>query len=402
MSSWLSRVACRYDTMPSELLARLDPKNDNYAPRGIDWRMSGQQKDCLAAAARIDPAAVVGLDAASAHPRWAQYWFSVNSAGRDPWNDRDIYGDEFSWAWCSLCLTDGYRETRQHYIRLSWTLACVGYCHRHKRILTRRCACGETRKPVHVAEGPRTRLICRSCGRSVAAPAPEERREPWRLNRAIDLQLAFERDLIAALNGKRPAVNWCGKASNQQLLALVDDIAYAVCTRRSYFLVLPIEGFFLAKQRLHHVPDMEHKLCALSPFWRASALAAILSIIGSEDVCKVMSFDRSQIERPPYRRFLKWRGSLDWMVSHLQSYDVRRLIARSTRWPARTRDMLSAAVADARRNGTYFDPFERAQGRLGRKEHDELEAGETRKETLRPADIVINSSGVGSGKKSDL
>jgi hypothetical protein len=358
LSSWLSRVGCRYDLGPAQILGCLDPKPEISASSEIDWRMSRQEKGCLATAARTDIAAVAELDAASTHPRWEKHWFALDSCGRDPWSEQDIYGNEFRWAWCSLCLTREYCQTGQDYIQLSWTLACVGYCHEHKQMLTSRCSCGATRRPIHVVEGSRTRLICRFCERPVAQQVVKEARGPKRLSRAVDLQIAFERDLIAALDGRTPATAWCGPASNEQLLAVVDDIAFAICRRATYGSQPPIEGFstsYAHTGRFPDLPDMDHKLCALSPFWRANAVAAILSMIGSQDVCKIMSLDLDICRSPALRRLLDWRGSLEWMLRQLALRDIRRLVARSPSWPDEVRARLDAGVAEARKSGHYYD-----------------------------------------------
>lgn len=271
-----------------------------------------------------------------------------------------MYNEEFAWGWCDLCVAEDYARTGQQYIHLEWTLACVGYCHRHKHRLTSHCACGAERRPIHKAEGARTRLVCRFCGRSVAQPGGEERYGPRRLVRARDLQLAFEVDLVAALGGRAPSSRWCGNVSADELLSFVDDICYALCTRRSYSLVLPIEGFWLKSSswrhdRLPHLPDMDHKLCALSPYWRATVIGAVLAIIGDEDVCKALSIDLDLATEPFLRRFMKWRGSLEWMLSHLPIYDVRRLLERSVNWPEQVRERLSEAIMELRRTVRYYD-----------------------------------------------
>lgn len=351
LSSWLSRVGCHYDLGPTEILHRLDPHHSIESPREIDWRMSEGHVHCLAGAARISATEVFRHDAATVHPRWAPYWFSLNTWGHDPWNDRDLYGHELRWAWCDLCMASQYARTGHQYIRLPWTLACIGYCAEHRRMLTDRCSCGATVRPVHVAEGARTRLICRFCSRSIAQNIVVETRGPTRLQHAIDLQIAFERDLVAALDGSRPPAKWCGRASAGQLVALVDDVAHAICTHWSHLCSAPVERFSLdyrRADRFPEIPGLEHKLCALPSFWRANGIAAILSIIGDRRLCRIMSTDLDCATTAPARQLLSWTGSLEWMLSLLEPLDIRRLIERSSRWPIGPRRRLHAWIAEAR------------------------------------------------------
>ncbi len=150
ISSWLSRIGCRYELEPAKLLFRLDPTHGIDSPRGIDWNMPAQYKACIAEAVRLGPDDIDELDAASYHPGWKPQWFAWSSCGYNPWQAEDIYGDEFCWAWCSSCLAEEYQLTGQEYIRLPWTLACVGYCHKHREPLTNRCTCGSSIRPVRI------------------------------------------------------------------------------------------------------------------------------------------------------------------------------------------------------------------------------------------------------------
>ena len=220
MSSWLSRVGCRYGLEPANLLARLDPNPDMSSSRELDWNMSDRHQSCLADATRLERARVAELDPARSHANWAQQWFAWASIGRDPWQNEDIYDYEFRWAWCPRCLAEGHALTGQDYIRLPWTLACVGYCHAHRIPLTSECNCGALVRPIHVAEGDRSRLVCRSCERPIGSGGVQDGLKQRSLSPAADLQIAFEQDLILALNDAQPIHDWCGVASNEQLLAV--------------------------------------------------------------------------------------------------------------------------------------------------------------------------------------
>ena len=165
---------------------------------------------------------------------------------------------------------------------------------------------------------------------------------PWR---AVDLQLAFERYLVAALNGKRIAQTWCGRASNAQILAVVDDVAHALCIRPSYDAEVLIETFDNdLERRLPRFPNLDHILCALPSFWRACTIGAVLAIIGRDDICDAMSGDLRLSRSPAQRWFPKGRRSLKWMVDRLHPADVQRLINRSQKWPPKVRKRLGACV----------------------------------------------------------
>lgn len=370
MSSWLSRVACRYEMKGSSLAWRLisprlvpPPYNDLRLPvQDIDWRMPTLHKQRLAAAARLKRADVARLDAAMRYPLPPKYWFAQKRCVRDPWAEVDYYREEFAWGWCDLCVAEDYARSGQQYIRLEWTLACVGYCHRHKRWLTSRCACGANRRPIHVPHGAHTLLVCRFCGRSTAQPGGDRGYDERRLVRARDLQLAFESDLIGALCRRTPSPRWCGVASADELLALVDDMAYALCTRVFYDNVPPIDQFSVKwtlwrNEKFPYIADVDHKLCALPPYWRAIAIGAILAIIGDEDVCQVMSIDLGNVGPPLFITRLKWHGTLDWLINILAGRQVRRLLGRSANWPVQMRDRLYAATAEQRRTGRYANSY---------------------------------------------
>jgi len=345
MSSWLSRVSCRYDLTPGTLLDRLDPRDVWSGTRKIDWKMPEHYKICLAAAARLDEHDVAQLDAASTHPRWAEHWFAWEDGfGRSPWVEGDLHGYTLRWSWCVPCLVEGYALTGQDFIRLPWALACVGYCHEHKIPLTDKCACGAWGEPTHVADGNETRLICTGCERPISSYLPLDDLVPTQ-SRAVDLQLAFERYLVAALNGKRIAQTWCGRASNAQILAVVDDVAHALCIRPSYDAEVLIETFDNdLERRLPRFPNLDHILCALPSFWRACTIGAVLAIIGRDDICDAMSGDLRLSRSPAQRWFPKGRRSLKWMVDRLHPADVQRLINRSQKWPPKVRKRLGACV----------------------------------------------------------
>lgn len=344
MSSWLSRIGCRYELEPDILLFRLDPAQGMGAPRGIDWNISNQYKAYLAEAARLELSDVDKLDAAFLHPRWGPQWFAWSSCAHNPWQAEDIYGDEFRWAWCSSCLTDGYRLTGQEYIRQRWIFACVSYCHEHREPLTNRCECGSSIRPIHVADGLQTRLICRFCGNPVRSPTASE---PRLQNHARDLQIAFEKDLVSALDDDRPIHEWCGTALSDQLLTAVNDVVYALCTRPSYNARVAIEAFDIAPEarwRLPDIPNLDHKLCTLPALWRGRAIGAVLAVIGGEDICAAMSTDIRLKGNPVLEPFMNWRGSLEWLVGYLPAFAVRRLVKRSQKWPAALQKRLMAVV----------------------------------------------------------
>lgn len=350
MSSWLSRIGCRYDCDPWTLLNLLPmgtgQGEDGSACDTIDWGMPRHHQRRVAQAALVKAAVVASCDAAQRLPAVPQYWFAWPtcldfSAGDAP------QAPQFAWVWCPHCLVEGYGDTGQDYLRLAWCHACVSLCPRHQRPFVDYCLCGSHEVPVHIAKGRETRLCCRQCGRHLAGQEVRPtRQEPQRDAEATALQLAFEQNLVAALRGRRVSRRWCGPASPHELLAAVDDIADLLCTEAGARREMPIKAFEI---RFHYVPrlglpDLDHKLCGLSSSWRRPVLGAVLAVIGDAETCAIMSVDRRLAEKPILEWLMEWRGSLEWLLDFVQPAYLDRLSRRVGSWPARLQARFAACA----------------------------------------------------------
>lgn len=349
LSSWLSRVACRYDISAETLIASLlFPHERMWRNAPVDWGLSDQNLKDLADIARLDVGSVIELDIRSRFPTRDRHCFTWTHVYPDQLKHTgDQYSDELAWIWCSECLAAGFEATGQDYIRRDWISAYAGYCQVHRRPLTDVCACGVSRGIVHLSEGAAAKLYCRACRRRLADARSAVAWDAGRYPDAVDLQLAFEHDLASALNGLR-SVRWCGSASSDALLAIVDDVVHALCTRAGYDPYVPIDDFgCLAriKRRFPHIPDTEHKLCSLRPFWRWRAIAATLAVIGDEETCAVMSRQREAMEDPLLHSFQDWRGSLEWLLSQLTPSAIDQLGRKSKSWPRKVRERFFLATA---------------------------------------------------------
>lgn len=297
---------------------------------------------------RLDSALIDEMDVALTHERCPQKWLAWAHVTHEYESNADHFGGVLSWAWCPTCLVEGHQLTGQDYIRMPWAIACAGYCHTHRIPLVDGCGCGARVMPVHVADGALTRLLCKYCERPVGLPRGDTRTGTgWRST--ADLQIEFEIDLVRAINGRRPVHLWCGISSNKQLLAIVRDIAYALCTKPNYAAATPIDAFNITLDKgwrlpSEYGPGVDHKLCRLSAFWRRRVVGAVLAVIGNEEVCAVMSTGLQETDRSWAKSHWAWRGSLEWLIECLPTYLIERLTAGSTDWPPDVRDRWAAAL----------------------------------------------------------
>jgi hypothetical protein len=349
MSSWLSRVACRYDCEPEPLFTLLlSSKQEAEWSDGaaIDWGMSLPHQLCIAEATHLHSTVVASCDAAQRFPLVPVFWFSwpncLAVAG-----DGEPRASQFAWAWCPDCLTESHKQTGQDFLRMEWCFAPVTLCARHQRPLLNHCLCGSRERPVHVASGKESRLCCSQCGLLLAGQGRRRsRQEPLRTFAAASVQLSFEQDLMAALSGQPVGVRWCGAAKPAELLAAVSDIADVLCAASGHRGDVPLDAFDTCshyRPRLH-LPNVHHKLCGLSADWRRQVIAAVLAVIGDANVCAVMASDQRLEERPILEEFRQWSGSLEWLIHFIRPAYRHGLYRRATHWPPRLRARYRAGV----------------------------------------------------------
>jgi hypothetical protein len=314
----------------------------------VDWGLSDQDIEALASMMRLDAEAVAALDIRHQFPSSPRYWFTWREVYPDL-IDRtgDRYSNDFIWSWCPHCLADGFETTGQDYIRRDWISAYASYCQIHRQPLVDSCACGLSRNIIHVSEGAATKLYCRECLRRLTDVPAKTSLDAGRYDDAVDLQLAFERDLASSLNGL-PSPRWGGDASKDALLTVVDNVVHALCTRAAYAAHVPIEYFDCFDRprfRFPRIGDTEHKLCALRLFWRWRAIAATLAVIGDEATCRIMSRRPPPKKKPPPRYAAEWRGSFEWLLPHLTEVEIEQFGRQSPLWPREIRERFFLAAA---------------------------------------------------------
>lgn len=133
-------------------------------------------------------------------------------------------------SWCSRCLAEDFAAGRpaQH-----WVLAATGFCHTHNWPLQDQCSsCGLGQWRFAVPPRGPVRLLCLGCWR------PLERANPASLACGPDAQecwdcvIAFETELLNAVQGKTPNQLRFNFTSASQLINAVRDIC-RLLTRRS-------------------------------------------------------------------------------------------------------------------------------------------------------------------------
>jgi hypothetical protein len=349
MSSWLSRVGCRYDLGSASIAEWVEPTSPLFERTRLDWGMTKVHWARIARATRLSEDEVEALDGRRRFPGQGRYWFALDLCAHSPWTGCDVYGYRFRWAWCPQCLMNGFALTGQDYIRFCWVFASVSYCHEHRLPLTASCSeCHSGAPPVHLPDRTRTHLVCGNCHAQLKLQKVAEDRVPRLSQSAIDLQIQFEQDLTACLRGDRPSERWCGRASGRQFTTLVRDLAYVLCEGRSYLRPSPIKMIQPAWEELRapDVPSFRYKLCALSPFWRARVLGAVISAMGSSDLCTTFALDLRDAPSLGFRHRRKLRPSLEWLLSWAV-IEPSILISWARKWPAGPRARLHAAFVAA-------------------------------------------------------
>jgi hypothetical protein len=221
--SWVSRVAARYDLAGSELIAGLRGGDGVRSARMacLDWREDPELEALLARATRLDRARIGAMRLVSEA--------SVNPA---VWRRRGL-------AWCPDCVRADVARHGETYGRAAWRLGCCVVCPLHRFFLVEVCtACGWGRCHLQ-ARRSRQRLVCEVCARAIDALPQEFAQEQVTGDRTgwcglvwgpapLELALAMQAALLAALAGATPALaRRCGVSAGG-FIALVSDLVHAV------------------------------------------------------------------------------------------------------------------------------------------------------------------------------
>jgi hypothetical protein len=226
ISSWIARVAARYDASPYDLARVLLPKEAGYADmyRLIDSRVSAPLEAALSEATGLPEInfavrRVVGLtaDQRTAWPR------------RTP-------------AWCPRCVIQDVVGSREVYARREWGFGGYVICPKHNRLLRTTCPRCLQQAMYRPVDG-KLRLWCSRC-RSCVDTMPELvaiRTWPPRVQpaerpcRAITLQpqarsllLQLQADLLVLLAGQQTRRMWTGKLKPQNVLGVLRDFSFVM------------------------------------------------------------------------------------------------------------------------------------------------------------------------------
>jgi hypothetical protein len=206
ISSWLARIAARYDLSTDMLVGHLLPGADDVTGRAgaLDYRADEHLEAAIGEALDL-PAGIFSqhrLPVAAATPRSG--WQRQNPA------------------WCPLCVAQDVAIWGEVYGRREWQLGCYLVCSRHQCLLLAECprCFGEVEwRPIK----GRLRIWCRDCDRcadNAVTPdlipfwphgTPQQHRSCAAVrfsNDAKALLLAIQTDLLGAIAGQRPRGPW--------------------------------------------------------------------------------------------------------------------------------------------------------------------------------------------------
>ena len=216
ISSWLRRVAARYELAGDGLLRYLLGGRPGWLGQlgWLDFRSDPALEQVLAAAARLDHSSIVRLRIAGADGA-AAFWHRTSPA------------------WCPQCMQADLAAHGETYERAAWRLGCFVVCPIHMVILCDSCCgCPAAARCRFVTAGGRLRLACTKCLR-VVDPArclrgglDDDRADAFDVKmaqRLTRLVRRLQRDLLAAFAGMPPR-RWGLDLSAAGLLAVVRDL----------------------------------------------------------------------------------------------------------------------------------------------------------------------------------
>jgi hypothetical protein len=301
--SWIARTAAVYGISPSDLLP--EASGFHYPSALVQ---SGDQRvlKALTQSTGLSIKALTKRTVAGSSWRWPQDWWA---GGTLP-----------SPQLCPTCLKEDLKSSdRAQFLRLRWQCAAMTICPKHLVPLLEACSqCRQIKWPVCQATAfGRFRFLCEECGspQETARPVPNAS-EP-----AVRLLLAFETQLIRALQGCSIQWSWIGHATPAEFLSLVTDLLWFIncpiaMSKPIYQLQVPC--FPLGHRCVPVRASMHWGLGP--PNVRRCLLAAVLAVFGNSRI-------RSLLEACPEQS--GW-GQLLSSVSENNREDLRR---RSWHWP---------------------------------------------------------------------
>jgi len=226
ISSWIARVAARYDASPYDLARVVLPKGAGYSEmyRLIDSRVAAPLEAALAEATGLPETdfavrRVAGLtaDQRTAWPR------------RTP-------------AWCPRCVIQDVARSGEVYARREWGFGGYLICPKHNRLLRTTCPRCLQQSMYRPVDG-RLRLWCSRCCSCVDTMSELGAIRTWpprvqpaaRPCRAITLRpharsllLQLQADLVVLLAGQQTQRRWTGKLKQESVLAVLRDLSFVL------------------------------------------------------------------------------------------------------------------------------------------------------------------------------
>jgi hypothetical protein len=226
LSSWIARIAARYDLAADDLVQYLLPNETDVSgmARWIDVCPWPPLEDALAAATNRPRAHIAERRLAG---------LAVNPDAAWPRNTP---------AWCPLCVSQDVAAYSEVYSRKAWTFGGYLICPQHRSLLIASC-------PLclrHVAYRPvngRLRLWCEQCDRCAdnalaprqipfwpfGTPQQHRRCRTIRLTaEAKPLLLRVQSDLLAALCGARSKEPWARDLKPARLIAVLRQLVFVM------------------------------------------------------------------------------------------------------------------------------------------------------------------------------
>ncbi len=263
--------------------------------------------------------------------RWPQDWW----AGGNPPSPQ----------LCPTCLTTDLQSgDHVQFLRLQWQCAAMTICPKHLLPLFEACPhCHRINWPICEATGLwRFRFLCGECG------SPQEQDAAPDLpasEAALRLLLAFETQLLRALQGRSIQWSWIGYATPTEFLLLVTDLLWAITrpTDRSTLIIrhLQTRSFPLGHRSFQFRQPTHWGFTSAND--RRCLLAAALAAFGSSRV-------RSLLHASPEH------SGGDRLLSCLSTNNIADLQRRSWRWPPAAHNSLRHAAQPylPRRRGRPF------------------------------------------------
>ena len=209
--SWIARMAAVYGMSPVHLLP--DAAGPHYPSALV--RSSDQVLGILAHSTGVPVKALAKRTVAGSSWRWPQEWW--------------VGGTLPSPQLCPMCLAaDLNSSDRVQFLRLRWRCAAMTICPKHLMPLFEACyRCRNIKWPICEASGIGCiRFLCDECG----SPQEQTTRPgfPAASESALRILLAFETQLLRALQGSSIQCSWIGYATPPEFLLLVTDLLRAI------------------------------------------------------------------------------------------------------------------------------------------------------------------------------